>query len=257
MKISEFITKIKRRETPFYERLYRVALAARNFEIPYIKGLHDLGYHERRFRVRAWRSFWRVVYHQPLFRSRCVECGKRLYIDNTGQGLPLVENNIQLYLGDDVFLYDRITLAGLTITDKPRLIIGNHSAIGQPGAIFVGNEVKIGDHCLISTNLIADNPGHNLNYKDRFKKLHKILIGRIEIGDYVYCGRDSQIVGNVTIGFGAIIGASSVVTRNVPPFCIASGNPARIIKKLPFPKEMIEILGEDEYQKYLDAEIEV
>ena len=250
-----FITKIKRRETPFYDRLYRIARAVRHMEVPYIPGLHDLGYHERKFRVATWRSFWRVIYHQPLFRSRCVSCGKHLYIENTGQGLPYIEGNIKINIGDDVFLYDRITLAGLTIGDDPTLTIGDRSMIGQPIAIMVGKEVTIGSHCMISCNLIADNPGHNMDYRKRFDKLHKILIGRVRIGDYVYTGHHSQIIGNVTIGTGAIIGSNTVVTGNVPPFCIVSEYPARIVKKLPVPQEMVEILGEDQYQLYLDAQI--
>jgi acetyltransferase-like isoleucine patch superfamily enzyme len=66
-----------------------------------------------------------------------------------------------------------------------------------------------------------------------------------------------MIVGNVTIGDGAIIGAHSVVTSSVPPFCVAVGNPARVVKKLPFPKEMIEVVGEEAYRRYLETTIEI
>lgn len=256
MSIEEFKTKIKRRETPFYDALYRMAKSARQVEMPYIPGLHDLGYHERRFRVTAWRSFWRVVYHQPLFRSRCVECGRRLYIDNTGQGLPFIEGNLKIHIGDNVFLYDRITLAGLTVAENPRFVIGDNSMIGMPIAIMVGNEVSIGSNCLIACSLIADNPGHNLDYRKRFQKLHKILIGRIRIGNYVMAAHRSMIVGNVTVGDGAVIGVGSVVSKDVPPFCVVAGNPARIVKKLPFPKEMIESVGEEQHRRYLEARIE-
>ena len=256
MRISEFILKIKRRETPFYDRLYRMGKAAREWEMPYVKGLHDFGYHERSFRIDAWRSFWRAFYYQPLFRSRCVSCGRHLYIDNTGQGIPFIEGNLKIEVGNDVFIYDRITLAGLTVSDAPKLVIGDNTHIGQPIAIMVGNEVSIGSNCLISCNLIADNPGHNLDYRKRFQKLHKILIGRVKIGNYVYTGHHSKIIGNVTIGDGAIVAVDTVVMGDVPPFCIVSGNPARLVKKLPFPKEMIEIVGEKEYQKYLDAKFE-
>ncbi len=256
MNIEEFKTKIKRRESPFYDRLYRIAKSGQQMEMPYIPGLHDLGYHERKFRVSAWRSFWRVVYHQPLFRSRCVECGKHLFIDNTGQGLPFIEGNLKIHIGDNVFLYDRITLAGLTVSDDPVLTIGDNTEIGMPLAIMVGSEVTIGSNCLIACSLITDNPGHNLDYKKRFQKLHKILIGKVKIGNYVLAAHQSMIVGNVTIGDGAVIGVNSVVTTDIPPFCVVAGNPARIVKKLRFPKEMREVLGEEEYQKYLDAEIQ-
>ncbi len=256
MRISEFILKIKRRETPFYDRLYRMGKAARGWEMPYVKGLHDFGYHERLFRINAWRSFWRVFYYQPLFRSRCVSCGSRLYIDNTGQGIPFLEGNLKIRIGNDVFLYDRITLAGLTAGENPMFTVGDNTMIAMPIAIMVGREVSIGSNCLIGSSLIADNSGHNLDYKIRFQKLVKILIGKVKIGNYVYTGHQSIIIGNVTIGDGAIIGAGSVVTTSIPPFCVVVGNPARLVKKLPFPKEMIDVVGEEQYRKYLDAKVE-
>jgi acetyltransferase-like isoleucine patch superfamily enzyme len=256
MNVEEFIMKIKRRENPFYDRLYRIAFAARHFEVPLVRGLHDAGYHERRFRIATWRSFWRAAYYQPIFRSRCARCGKNLHLINSGQGIPVIEGDLRIVIGDNVTLYDRITLAGLTAGENPALTIGDNTMIGMPIAIMVGSEVSIGSNCLIGSNLIADNPGHNLDYKRRFQKLIRISIGKVNIGNYVYAGHQSMIVGNVTIGDGAIVGVNTVVTEDVPPFCIVSGNPARLLKKLPFPKEMIEIVGEKEYQKYLDAKFE-
>ena len=94
-----------------------------------------------------------------------------------------------------------------------------------------------------------------MDYGERLERLDKERIGRVLIGDYVYTGHQSQIIGRVTIGAGATIGANTVVTRDVPPFCIVASHPARIVKKLPFPDEMIDILGEEQYQKYLEAEL--
>jgi acetyltransferase-like isoleucine patch superfamily enzyme len=65
-----------------------------------------------------------------------------------------------------------------------------------------------------------------------------------------------MILGNVTVGTGAVIAAMAVVTRDVPPFCIVAGNPARIVKKLPFPTEMIEQVGEEQYRFYQEAELQ-
>jgi acetyltransferase-like isoleucine patch superfamily enzyme len=257
MNVNEFIQRIKRRETPFYDRLYRAAFAVRHAEVGYVRGIHDALYHERSFRIAAWRSFWRAVYYQPLFRSRCARCGKNLHLTHSGQGIPLIEGNLTINIGENVTIYDRITLAGLTSGEHPTLTIGDNSVIGMPVAIMVGDEVTIGPNCIIGSALIADNPGHNLDYKRRFQRLVRVLIGKVKIGSYVYTGHRSMIIGNVTIGDGAIIGASSVVISDVPPFCVATGNPARLVKKLPFPREMIEILGEEEHRKYLEAKVEM
>ena len=54
----------------------------------------------------------------------------------------------------------------------------------------------------------------------------------IVIEDDVWIGRRAIIMGGVTIGKGAVIGAGSVVTKDVPPYCVAAGNPAIVRKKL-------------------------
>lgn len=256
MNLAEFKTKIRRRETPFYDSLYRIVKRLRSIEAPYVPGWHDFLYHERSFRVNSWRTFWRVMYHQPLFRSRCHECGKGLNIYHSGQGLPCIEGNIEINIGRNVKLYDRITIAGLNVGEHPRLIIGNNTDISQPITIIAGNEVVIGSNCLIGCTMISDNPGHRMNYLERFEKLEPERIGRIEIGDYVWAALQSIIVGNIKVGFGAVIASRAVVTRDVPPFCLVAGNPARVVKKLPFPEEMIEKLGRDSYLKYENAIIE-
>ena len=56
--------------------------------------------------------------------------------------------------------------------------------------------------------------------------------GGIHIEKNVWIGNNVCILSSVNIGKGAIIGANSVVTHDVPPYCVAAGNPARIIKKL-------------------------
>jgi len=256
MNIAEFMRNIRRRETPFYDRLYRIAKSLRRIEVPYIPGFYDLLYHERNLRINLWRTFWRIIYYQPMFRSRCVSCGKNLHIFHSGQGLPLIQGDLQIYIGDDVRIYDRITLAALTIGNKPKLIVGDNTEITQTIAILVGNEVTIGSNCIISSTLIADNPAHNLNYKERLHKLKKDKIGKIKIGGNVWAATQSIIIGEVTIGHGAIIAPQAVVRKDIPPFCLVAGDPAKIVKKLPCPDEMIDQLGHAGYQEYLNAKVE-
>lgn len=67
--------------------------------------------------------------------------------------------------------------------------------------------------------------------------------GDIVVGNDVWIGRESVIMPGVKIGDGSIIGAYAVVTRDVPPYCVVGGNPARFIKKC-FHDELIQILLE-------------
>lgn len=90
------------------------------------------------------------------------------------------------------------------------------------GGITIGNGVFIGP----KVNLITIN--HDVNPANRSATYGR----RIVIEDKVWIGINSTILPGVRIGYGAIIGAQSVVTHDVPPMTIVAGNPARIIKKI-------------------------
>lgn len=90
------------------------------------------------------------------------------------------------------------------------------------GGIRIGNGVFIGP----KVNLITIN--HDVNPDNRSATYGK----PITIEDKVWIGINSTILPGVTIGYGSIIGAQSVVTHDVPPMTIVAGNPARVIKKI-------------------------
>lgn len=90
------------------------------------------------------------------------------------------------------------------------------------GGIDIGNDVFIGP----KVNLITIN--HDVNPDNRSATYGR----RIVIEDKVWIGINSTILPGVRIGYGAIVGAGSVVTKNVEPMTIVAGNPARVIKKI-------------------------
>jgi len=90
------------------------------------------------------------------------------------------------------------------------------------GGITIGNGVFIGP----KVNLITIN--HDVNPANRSATYGRPIV----IEDKVWIGINSTILPGVRIGHGAIIGAQSVVTHDVPPMTIVAGNPARIIKKI-------------------------
>ena len=111
----------------------------------------------------------------------------------------------------------------------PDTVIGDNSGIGVNCEIChgltLGKNVMMGPECLFySTN-------HKFNPETRrFEGYTDIR--PIVIEDDVWIGRRAIIMGGVTIGKGAVIGAGSVVTKDVPPYCVAAGNPAVVKKKL-------------------------
>jgi len=90
-----------------------------------------------------------------------------------------------------------------------------------------GGTIKIGNNVILSPYVKMYTIGHNPKTK-RFDD----LAGPIVIEDNVWIGADSIILPNVTVGEGAVIGAGSVVTRDIPSKCIAVGIPAKVIKKI-------------------------
>lgn len=191
-----------------------------------------------------------------MFRTRCDSCGRNLVLYHSGQGIPYLIGDLSISLGDNVKIHDRSALAGLTVGARSRLTIGDHTELPSPISIFVANEVSIGSHCLIVSTFIADNPGHTMNYRTRLtEKVDLERVGTVRIGDYVWAAHSSMIIGDVSVGDGAVIAACAVVTKNVPPFCVVAGNPARLVKKLPFPDEMIAKVGEEQYRMYEEARI--
>ena len=108
--------------------------------------------------------------------------------------------------------------------------INEHCHISACSSIRIGNNVLTGRYVYISDNLHgASNKLHNmLNPIDR----PLVVKGDIVINDNVWIGERVSILSGVNIGRGSIIAANSVVTHDVPDYCVAAGSPAKIIKKI-------------------------
>ena len=119
---------------------------------------------------------------------------------------------------------------------SPSLTIGNHVFIGEYCHITCANRISIGNGVLTGRFvLITDNAHGGSTYSDM--KTHPlcrpiISKGEVVINDYVWIGDKATILPGVHIGEGAIIGAGSVVTKDIPAYSIAAGNPARVIKRI-------------------------
>lgn len=111
---------------------------------------------------------------------------------------------------------------GKPVTIGRRCFIQQCCTFFGRGGITIGNDVFIGP----KVNLITIN--HDPDPDNRSATYGR----RIVIEDKVWIGINSTVLPGVKIGYGAIVGAGSVVTRNVEPMTIVAGNPARVIKKI-------------------------
>ena len=111
---------------------------------------------------------------------------------------------------------------GKPVTIGKRCFIQQCCTFFGRGGIEIGDDVFIGPKC----NLITIN--HDINPDNRSATYGK----PIKIEDKVWIGINATILPGVTLGYGCIVGANSVVTKDVPPMTIVAGNPARIIRKI-------------------------
>ena len=91
-------------------------------------------------------------------------------------------------------------------------------------------KVRIGDNCQIAPNVAIYTAGHPIHPATR-NTLYEYGI-EINIGDNVWIGGNTVICPGVRIGDNVVIGAGSVVTKDIPDWCIAGGNPCRVIRKI-------------------------
>lgn len=116
------------------------------------------------------------------------------------------------------------------------IIIGDKSRIGISslilGPAIIGNHVNLGQHVIVS--------GLNHDYQDIKTNASKqsYITKIISINDNVWIGANSIILPGVHIGEHCMIGAGSVVTKNIPSYSVAVGNPARVIKRYDFDKKI-------------------
>jgi len=147
----------------------------------------------------------------------------------------------------------RIVVGGKTLVDGElmvldyggRIEIGESTYIGMGSRVWSGEQVQIGKHVFVAHNVtITDGNSHQLDADERAAHYQRTVVegkpfekgtiktAPIRIGDHAWINFNVAILKGVTVGEGAIIGAGSVVTKDVPPYVLCAGNPAHVIRAL-------------------------
>jgi acetyltransferase-like isoleucine patch superfamily enzyme len=113
---------------------------------------------------------------------------------------------------------------GGSITLGRNVFVGEYTVIYGHGGVTVGDDTLIAMHCrIVSANHTI--PGRGEKIRDKADILLPTTIGRD-----VWLGAGVAVLGGVTIGDGCVVAAGSVVTRDLPPYAVAVGVPARVVR---------------------------
>lgn len=116
-----------------------------------------------------------------------------------------------------------LKMGGVRFSHKyPKVFLYRNITIDtvRPDLIEIGNQVAIAEGCKIITHFL-----------DPSQKGRMYRYGNVKICNNAFIGMNTIICNSVTIGEGAVIGAGSVVTKDIPPYQVWAGNPARFIKE--------------------------
>ena len=143
-----------------------------------------------------------------------------------------------MLLGDGLTTGVNVRLDAFAPTgSQPVLRIGRHVQLNDAVHIGAVERVEIGDHTLIASRVFISDHNHGI-YNERdigsnptVPPVERPLVSKpVKIGCNVWIGEQVCILPGVTIGDGAIVGAGSIVTKDVPARSIVVGNPAKVIR---------------------------
>ncbi|SDS88984.1 transferase hexapeptide (six repeat-containing protein) [Mucilaginibacter mallensis] len=115
------------------------------------------------------------------------------------------------------------------------VIIGDNTLIGMSNVII--GPVNIGNNVIFAQNIVASGLNHEYTDVNMPISQQKILVAPIIIEDDCWIAANSVITSGVTVGKHSVVAGGSVVTKSIPPYSVAAGNPAKVIKQYDFTKQ--------------------
>jgi acetyltransferase-like isoleucine patch superfamily enzyme len=188
-------------------------------------------------RLTLWAQKWRFYQRNSLPWNRA-----RIHWELMSRGAfarwPLHGNVLEalhdqrLQIGQHVLLEPDVWL---TAPAPARITIGQGTFLNIGVMVAAAGLVEIGEYCMFANGCFVTDADHRFDDPDKPVPWQGFTSkGPTRVADNVWCGANVVITGGVTVGERSVIGANSVVTRDIPPFSIAAGAPAQVLRTIEY-----------------------
>lgn len=136
--------------------------------------------------------------------------------------------------GGGITIHDGVVLSrGVVLSCKGGpIVIGERANLAIGCVVHAGAEVRVGKYNLLAAHCYLVGVGnHGMDRTDIPMMAQPVVSRGVSLGDDVWLGAKVVVLDGVTIGQGAVVGACSLVTRDIPPYAVAVGCPARVIRR--------------------------
>ncbi len=188
-------------------------------------------------RARQWWQKWRW-YEQNSFPQNRLRIHLAFAEREAFCRWPIHGNVLEalregrLELGPQVLLEPGVWL---TCPGEARIRIGAGTLLNLGVQVAAAELVEIGKHCMFANGCFVTDANHRFDDPRRPVPWQGFTSkGPTRIGDNVWCGANVAITSGVTVGERCVIGANSVVTTDLPPFSIAAGAPAKVLRTITY-----------------------
>lgn len=171
----------------------------------------------------------RSLISKIVYTRRFKYCGKNCYIEKP---ICIDYSNVSIEDNSHILKDSRIqNVSG----PKTKICIGHNTGIGYRFTALAGADIVIGNNVAIASDVLLSSGNHGLDPEIETSYGDQKYIGKpVIIEDGVWLGEKVCVMSGVTIGKKSIVGAGGVVTKDIPPYSIAVGNPAKVVKTYNF-----------------------
>ncbi len=180
-------------------------------------------------RHRAWTPWYLVRYARLVrlkLRHPAVQLGGLVFLDRDVD-VVVDPHRARLVIGP----WTHLGRGSSIRCHEGTLRIGAKCVVGQRSTINTYLDIEIGEAVIMADDVYVSDFDHRTDDRDRPIKDQGIVKARVRVEDDVWLGVKSTIGRGVVVGHGTVVGANAVVTRDVPPYSVAVGAPARVVRK--------------------------